>query len=194
MLPAGRPQMSAADVLRVVAARGLRLPAILGVRGYYLDSMGKLGANDRGIYDDAMFVIRPDKSIGRYNASTDPSIYRKRIASLNTGVWQYETGFHGITRGNPYPALRQSGRVVVTRDGFGQDDGFFAINIHRGGVNTTSSEGCQTIPPSQWSAFIDDVYKALGVPVGVAGARAKAKIQYCLVTHQEVEQILGKGL
>ena len=41
----------------------------------------------------------------------------------------------------------------MTRDGVVNPRPGVAINIHRGGRNGTSSEGCQTIPPSQWDAF-----------------------------------------
>jgi lysozyme len=41
----------------------------------------------------------------------------------------------------------------VLRDGVKAPWPGVAINIHRGGHNTTSSLGCQTIPPSQWDAF-----------------------------------------
>jgi lysozyme len=48
----------------------------------------------------------------------------------------------------------------VTRDGQGDSMGI-AINIHKGGYRTTSSEGCQTIHPSQWPAFVALVYSEM---------------------------------
>lgn len=67
----------------------------------------------------------------------------------------------------PYWALRQAGPITVLRDGsktpetkVDQRDWPW-INIHRGGVNTTSSEGCQTVHPEQWQEFRNKVYKAL---------------------------------
>jgi lysozyme len=56
----------------------------------------------------------------------------------------------------PYWAFRQAGPVTITRDGITgtetkTDPGLWPwIDIHKGGYNTTSSEGCQTIHPDQW--------------------------------------------
>jgi lysozyme len=75
------------------------------------------------------------------------------MAQLKSGVYRYKIGQHGISRGNPYKALVQAGPVTVMR-GDKEETGFYAINLHKGGRTTTSSEGCQTIPPQQWDAFI----------------------------------------
>ena len=131
---------------------------LLGVRGYYLNSLGVKGRNDRGVYDDALFVCAPH-SFSAFNANTDPSSTRKGtgtgagkgIAVLNTGQLQYKPGLH---RGK-YKAFRQAAEVTVTRDGDPpyEDSGWFGINIHKGGWQTTSSAGCQTLPPEQWEHF-----------------------------------------
>jgi lysozyme len=131
---------------------------VLGVRGYYRDTMGKAGVNDRGIYDDAMFVVGPETFVA-FNANTDPSMFRKGVASLIPGWYPFRPGNHGISRpGGGYPAFRPATKgeaLPVIRDGEdgrSKRDGV-AINIHKGGYNTTSSEGCQTIYPPEWPAF-----------------------------------------
>lgn len=58
----------------------------------------------------------------------------------------------------PYWALRQKGNVTVLRVGKTEPEtdsptNRFYIDIHKGGYNTTSSEGCQTIYPDQWKDF-----------------------------------------
>ena len=136
---------------------------ILGIRGYYLNSMGEVGKNDVGIYDDAIFIISPDH-FSAYNGNTDPSRMHKGVAVLKSGIYPYRRGNHGITRpGGGYPALRPATageQLPVTRDG--KDSVGIAINIHKGGYSTTSSEGCQTIYPDQWSEFINKVYEEMG--------------------------------
>jgi lysozyme len=132
---------------------------LVGVPGYYWRTMGNPDANDRGIYDDAIFVISPT-IFASFNANTDPSAFRKAIATLIPGVHPYRMGNHGISRpGGGYPAFRPATKneaLPVRRDGestIPSPRPGIAINIHRGGRNGTSSEGCQTIPPTQWDQF-----------------------------------------
>lgn len=181
MIPRNIPQITRESLLPKVAALKIPLPVYLvGVRGYYLDSMGVPGKNDRGIYDDAMILVGPNH-FSTYNANTDPSYsYRKHLACLRTGLWSYKLGTHGLSRPKEqrYQALVQAGQVTVDRDGEGPDTGYFGINIHRGSTNTTSSLGCQTIPPPQWPAFIAAVKDQL--------TRAEQKtIPYALIRNDK---------
>jgi len=157
---------------------------ILGIRGHYRDSMGKVGKNDRRIYDDAIVVILDDGTYHTYNANTDPSGRRpghgtgkyKGMATLVEGLW---SGVYTMRKHKQqYDALCQDGGpVTVRRDAddsvpnsnivkvngekFYLHTGMFGINIHRGASNSTSSEGCQTIYPPQWDEFQKLVYKVM---------------------------------
>lgn len=156
MIPAATPRESRAAVLARVQRAGHAATLrphplyLVGIRGYYRDSMGAVGRNDIGIYDDAVFVVSPNAFVA-FNANTDPSVTRPRIATLQPGLWfAHKIGLH-----KGYRALsQQMGQVTVSRHGTGLDTGWFGINIHRGSHTSTSSEGCQTIPPAQWPGFI----------------------------------------
>lgn len=154
---------------------------ILGIRGYS-------GDNKIGIYDDAIFLVTPKEVLG-FNANTDPSRLLKGVASLVPGIYYYKKGLHGLshldlTKGRDsemlqdairreadisnltYWAYRQDSDVSVTRNG---SSGTFTdnvknrfwIDIHRGGYNTTSSAGCQTIHPDQWPEMKKSGYAAM---------------------------------
>lgn len=157
MTPLTTPKLALADVDKIIRKHKITAPVVLvGIRGYYKDTMGKPGQNDRGLYDDALFIVSPTH-FSSWNGNTDPSVYRPGIASLVAGVHMYRKGNHGISRpGGGYPAFRPATpgeQLPVTRDGVLNPRPGVAINIHRGGKNTTSSEGCQTLPPQQWDAF-----------------------------------------
>jgi hypothetical protein len=173
MIPKSTPQITLSRLL-VHANRSWKahqkgpLPGmfVFGVRGYYFRTMGDPNKNDRGIYDDALFVVGSD-IFAAFNANADPSVFRKGVASLIPGWYPYRPGNHGISRsGGGYPAFRPATKgeaLPVFRDGEAgrsKRDGV-AINIHRGGYNTTSSEGCQTIHPAQWDAFHSLVHLAM---------------------------------
>lgn len=137
-------------------------PYLVFVRGHYLDSMGNKGTNDINMYDDACYLISP-RIMDSFNANTDPSFIRqkgKALAMLNLGQYKFYKGKH---RGRYY-ALRtfpEGATLPCTRDG--QPSTCSHINIHRGGMTTSSagvtwSEGCLTIPSMQWTDFITRVY------------------------------------
>lgn len=169
IVPEDRPRLSYSELLPKVKAAGLDVDKhpvfVAGIRGYYRKTMGDPGGNDRGIYDDAIFLVSP-AFFGAYNGNTDPSRRKpgsgfgaaKGMARLKPGVWLvYRFDNHGSKSG-PYPAICQrAGKVTVIRDGVAgdyEDAGNFGINIHRGAWAQTSSLGCQTISPAQWDSFI----------------------------------------
>lgn len=168
MLPNSKPRLSEKDLLIKIASlnvdRKLYPVIVVGIRGYYNDSMGVVGKNDIGIYDDAMFIHTPSMTAS-FNANTDPSVKRPGMASLVSGkVYMYKIGMHNMK--NPYQALRQFGRVTVKRDGSDKEvtdtaAAPFYIDIHKGGFGTTSSLGCQTIHPNQWPSFLESVKSEL---------------------------------
>lgn len=179
------PPKASEDLVRSILKRsGVPTPeepvAILAVRGYRRDSMGQVGENDGGIWDDAMFLCAPEL-FRPVNANTDPSRYGwnsgagKPMAVLRTGLHYFRRGPH---KGKE-PALRQCTDEEANNLGIPNDGefpvlrcwkpgdhrnyietGYFAINVHPGGVNGTSSEGCLTIPPSVAGDFLMDVWRA----------------------------------
>jgi hypothetical protein len=183
IIPRSRPQLTADHVRAFLREHGQPIDgcpvALLGVRGYFRDTLGVPGQNDFGIYDDAIFAVGPDGFFAVVNANTDPGRtgwnpgVGKPFAVLQPGVWWFRRGPHkGKT-----PALRQctdeeaeereipnDGEFTVERS-YGEgnpknyrETGYFAINMHRGGEATTSSWGCQTIPPDQFDDFMEAVW------------------------------------
>lgn len=180
IVPARRPQWSRDRVREHLRAQGVLdgRVALLGVRGYYRDSMGVVGRNDFGLYDDAMFLLGADVFTS-FTSNTDPARagvnakIGKPYAVLAPGVWCYRLGQHK----GKYLALVQDSPVIVRRGDTATERGWFGINIHKGSYTSTSSEGCQTIHPSQWAEFIAAVQRAM--------ARAQARsIPYVLVEAQ----------
>jgi lysozyme len=164
IIPKSKPQAKAQEITKLIPKDIAEKYAVVlvGVRGYYLDTMGAVGKNDRGIYDDAMFLVTPD-TFASFNANTDPSAFKTGVSVLKKGVHLYRKGKHKINSPNGYAAFRPATKdegLPVTRDGQGDSIGY-AINIHKGSNTGTSSLGCQTIPPAQWEAFRAITYAAM---------------------------------
>lgn len=163
IIPNSRPQQARDKSLAILQAHGIADAfGLIGVRGYYRDTMGVPGKNDRGIYDDAIMLVTPD-NYTTFNANVDPSVARQGIASIKPGNYLYKIGIHGLSKppAKRYKALVQAGPVTVVRDGGKMETGYFGINIHHGSIHGTSSLGCQTIIPGQWDGFITLVEHAM---------------------------------
>lgn len=159
IVPISTPKQGLSDTQKIIDKFKVKdKVCIVGVRGYYKDTMGEKGINDRSIYDDAIFIVAPECYVS-FNANCDPGAHKKGIATLKAGLWRYKLGIHGLSKPKilQYTALVQAEKVTVDRDDEGQDYGFFGINIHKGGMNSVSSLGCQTIYPPQWASFIETV-------------------------------------
>lgn len=172
-----KPAMQKADVIKLLAPFALvgYTVKLLGVRGYFKHTMGNPASNDIGLYDDAIFVVSPTV-FAAFNANVDPSKETVTMAHLKPGgPYLYKIGMHNMQ--HPYEALRQYGRLTVLRDGKEETDTAedpFYIDIHKGGYNTTSSLGCQTVPPEQWKNFLYLVKAELKL-------HNQTIIPYCLV-------------
>ncbi|UJP05008.1 MAG: hypothetical protein LZF61_09190 [Nitrosomonas sp.] len=172
---AGRPQITQQALEAMLQPHQEQLKryplSVVGIRGFF-PSAGPTSQNDRNVYDDALVLRVPTLNIfSAFNGNTDPSRMHKGygtrertkgMAVLSTGFWPvYRFDKHNGSQ--PHEAICQrAGRVTVIRDGDPPypDTGHFGINIHRGGYSTTSSLGCQTIPPEQWDAFYHQASEA----------------------------------
>lgn len=190
-----RPKLNKEKALEIIARmyaqKSSKVPPIvvLAIRGYFEDTMGVEGQNDRGIYDDAFFIISGD-FFKSYNGNTDPSrsgvnpSVGKGYAVLQEGIYQFKRLIHGISKpkNKQYQAFGQgSNLVTVLRDGATKmERGVFGINNHRGGANGTSSEGCQTVIPEQWEEYRDDLN-------GLLDAAKTIDFSYCLVEQKNIK-------
>lgn len=154
--PQERPRLSATKLrarIELAAIDRSKYPVIVvGVRGYYKSSMGAPAVNDRGIYDDAIFIESAQAMVA-YNGNTDPSNLRlgsgtgsnKGMATLDPGT--YFVHKFDLHKGKYLALCQRAGNVTVTRDGNPpyKDTGSFGINIHRGAYNGTSSEDRKSV-------------------------------------------------
>ncbi len=161
ILPSAKPRLSSQQLHEAIAYFSIdrnTYPLILiGIRGYYLQTMGQKNVNDRGIYDDAIFIDSPSATIS-FNANTDPSLIHPGSALLQPGVYYAHRFDIHYGKHSQHPAICQRcGPVTILRDGqtTTETGSQYGINIHKGGNYTTGSQGCQTIPPAQWKAFYD---------------------------------------
>lgn len=173
-IPPSKPQVILKNIERLMARKGydslIKQGEIycVAVRGYYLNTLGAPNENDLNMYDDMVCWFAPN-GLSAYNFNTDPTRFGwnknagRYMAQLAPGMYRFVMRKHK----GKYDAFGQGDNPVTVyrRDSRGRvvsvEEGLFGINIHSGGDNTTSSEGCQTVPPSQWLPFKEIGYSLL---------------------------------
>ena len=107
--PDAPPEMAPARAREILASRGVADDAaLLGVRGFF-GAMGASPGNDPGIYDDAVFLVTPERCDG-YIFNTDPTRFTPPNVTLKPGVTRYKPGTHTSPKTHEsYAALVQSG-------------------------------------------------------------------------------------
>lgn len=152
MMPPARPEITREQAIEWATEAGCTASVfILGRRGYYRDSMGVKGKQERSLYDDAFAIVTPDL-FAVFNGNTDPVGAGGRLATLQPGVHLFQLGnHHKDDPAKSYPALVQAEPFTVHRDDGTTETGWFGINMHCGFFGECGSAGCQTVPPTQYS-------------------------------------------
>jgi len=129
----------------------------------------------------------------------DPGVYYAHKIGMHNGKYsalvQWDRGEKKFAKSN------NEGKVKGHRDG-GENEGenkpypvswgHYSINIHKGGEGKdqwTWSEGCQTIPKSQWNEFIRLVKTEM--KNSFKERYDRKTIPYCLLTQEEHKQLLS---
>lgn len=169
----GKPKINDAETDMLVRQHftAATEPVILlvGIRGYFLNTVGKPGVNDFNLYDDAMIVRHRGDNVATFNANTDPSQQKTGLAQLSTGIYTFYRGKHKgrIDAFRAYPEGVKLPCKRETAHGSWEGEAQY-INIHDGGDYDTWSAGCQTLPGAsskkygdQFAAFRDLVYRLM---------------------------------
>lgn len=160
-------------------------------------------------YNDELAVwTKALKSIKTFNWNADPSAYiikGKPKAILKKGVHLYKLSYHHIndpkkryvalrpaTPGEALPVWRRSA------DGKFTSSIAIAIDQHKGGSDSTWSEGCQTTHFSQYPDFIQTIGDAFGirVPLGIVSKpdsrllKGVGKFPYILIEQSDYKYII----
>lgn len=173
-IPPSKPNVTYQTIERLVKRKGYDqyIPKnsvyLAIIRGYYLDTMGVKGKNDLNIFDDMAAWMWP-AGISCFNFNTDPTRFGwnknagKYMAQLCPGIWWFvmrkHKGQYDAFGQGTYPVAvyrrKEDGKIASV------EEGLFGINAHKAGVNSTSSEGCLTVPISQWDSFKTQGYSLL---------------------------------
>lgn len=172
--PKYKPNMTEPELRKLLATHFPNAPThegvmLVGIRGFFAKEFGNPKTNDRGVYDDALFVLSK-RGYFVFNWNMDPNGFGynaragKGFANLKCNrIHRWKKGMHKSS----YWAFVQAEPFTVVRDAYTRngrhypsitETGMFGIHGHEGGDTGTSSEGCHTAPKPQWPELKTIVY------------------------------------